>query len=117
MKITSAQLSPRALQHSLSGVVVRATKNGIVIQKWPKKRGASMHPIQKHYAIRFGFAARMAANPEPLSLLTAMEMAKGTEQVPRDILTMAALGVYYEPIGPDGQQWGHVPGPLYDPAL
>lgn len=60
----------------------------------------------------------MAANPTGPDLATAIHMAKGTEQVPRDILTMAAMARYYTFVAPDGSTWGPLPGPtVHNPTL
>lgn len=92
-------------------VVFRSTRWGAVAQAGPRRRKASWSARQEQYRARFAFAARMAAAPFVLDYKTAVEMAKGTEQVPRDILTMAATGTYYILVNEDGSEWGHVPNP------
>lgn len=113
MKIKSAQLSPYTLSHMLKGVVVVADpKRGVIIRSRPtRKKPRTL--LQKQYSRRFGFAGAMASNSEVMQLQTAIEMSKGTEQVPRDILTMAALGNYYILLNQDGTEWDHVEGPVY----
>lgn len=117
MKITSAQADPDALPHGLKNVQVRATRWGVVIQAKPRKGNRSWSPLQKQQRIRFGLAARMASDPHSLDLRTAMEMAKGTQQVPRDILTMAAQGRYYFIANPDGTAWRTTERPFSDDPL
>lgn len=46
----------------------------------------------------------MAANPVPMEYVTAEYLAQGTEQVPRDLLTGAALGRFYIVQRPDGTE-------------
>lgn len=113
MKFDSAQLTPDALALYRRSIMIRATKHGVVGQSYPRAPRKEGSLLQKQYRTRFGLAARMASNPEPLQYLTAVELAKGTEQVPRDILTMAALGNYYIIVNPDGSEWGHVEGPVF----
>lgn len=116
MKLWPANADPDAIPHGLKDVQVRATKRwGIIAQTRPQRQPRSTQ-LQKQYRTRFGLAGRMAANPGSLDLLTAIEMARGTEQVPRDILTMAALGAYYLIVNPDGTTWRRPEKPvLTDP--
>lgn len=113
MKIKSGQLTPDTLPHLLRNVVYRATPDGVVIQSRPRPPVNGWSLLQKQYRTRFAFAARMASSAVYLDLETAREMSKGTEQTPRDILTMACLGQYYFFQFPDGSESGHVPGPIY----
>lgn len=113
-KVDLGPVAPRALPSVRGAFYIRDTRWGPRAQAWPKPR-KNWSLLQKQYRTRFAFAARMAATPYPLDYQTAVEMAKGTEQVPRDILTMAALGQYYEIVGPDGIPWGHVEGPIAQP--
>lgn len=115
MKIDSGQLSPRQLASLLKGVNVRATRHGVVIQKWPRGRGGKATERERQNRARFGLAARMASNPIWLDRGTAEEMAKGTQQVPRDILTMAAMGNYYVIRRPDGTIYERLQSPIYVP--
>lgn len=111
MKIKFAPLGSKALTTTLAGAYLRDTKHGPVVQQKPTHNVGLKTPIARAWQTRFGFAARMASSAGYLDYATAVEMAKGTEQVPRDILTMAALGTYYQIIDPDGFRWGHVWGP------
>lgn len=112
MKLDPAQLDPRALPHLVKTLNVRATKWGIVVQRRPRPGSRKFSKLQRQWQTAFGIAARMASSPHPIEYQTAIEMAKGTQQTPRDILTMAALGSYYVVRHPDGTEWPKVPGPI-----
>ena len=117
MKIKYAPLDPNALTTVLGGSYIRNTKHGIVIQRKPSHNKGLNSPVAKAWQTRFGFAATMASSATSMEYETAFEMSKGTEQVPRDILTMAALGDYYLITNPDGWQWPKNPSPiLFDRA-
>lgn len=104
-KIILGNLVPRAASITGGRFYVRDTKYGPVAQGAPNQPKHRNNATVQWWREQFAIAARMASTPEPLSMLTAIEMAKGTEQVPRDILMMCAYGTYYEIFGPDGQQW------------
>lgn len=74
----------------------------IVAKKWKRKRGRALQGYDGYRQLQFGIAAYWASHVEPLQYETAVEMAKGTQQVPRDILMMAMMGTYYEFLMPDG---------------
>lgn len=101
-KVKLANLDPRAFLEVRGSIMLSDTKHGPVVSKWPKKRGKAKTGYDFYRQTEFGAIAKWAANPLDLDLGTAIEMAKGTEQVPRDILMMAMMGLYYVPIGPDG---------------
>lgn len=52
----------------------------------------------------FSLAARWASNPEPMAYQTAIEMAKNTEYIPRDIIMMCSMGTYYTIVRPNGEE-------------
>lgn len=79
--------------------------HGAVMAKWPRKRGRAKQGYDLYRQLEFGQMAKWAANPLDLDLATAVEMAKGTEQVPRDIMMMAMQGGYYEIVSPEGIVW------------
>lgn len=81
---------------------IAATAHGAVAKTWPKKRGKAKSGYDFYRQKEFGWAAKYASTPFDLDYFTAFEMAKGTEQVPRDILMMASMGYYYELVYPDG---------------
>lgn len=104
-KIVLGNLVPTAASITGGRFYVRDTKYGPVAQAAPRQPKQRNNSAVQWWREQFAIAARMASTPEPLSMLTAIEMAKGTEQVPRDILMMCAYGTYYEIFGPDGAQW------------
>lgn len=95
MIIKSAAVSPDQIPTGLSGVYARATRWGLVIQAKPKKGGRRKTQNEKDFIKRFSIAGVMASNMQAKEMETAIEMSRGTEQVPRDICTMACLGRYY----------------------
>lgn len=104
MKIKLANLSPRAFAQARGKFVIRDTIHGPIAQAWPKKQNGRGTILQQQFRQRFAFAGQMASNPTPLELQTAQFLSKGTDQVPRDLLTMAALAEYYIFQWPDGRQ-------------
>lgn len=114
-KITLGNLAPRSFPASKGKFVLRDTAQGPVVQSTPRRSPDSWSELQRHYRIRFGLAAYYAANPFWSDLATAIHMSEGTEQTPRDILTMAALGTYYIIRSRAGQQWQSSPNPVYPP--
>lgn len=76
------------------------------VQAWPRKRGKKGSPGKIWQQLKFGAIGRMAANAEAMSTLTAYEMTKGTQQVPRDFLQWCATGRAYLLVNPDGTEWG-----------
>lgn len=104
VKVTLGNTDPSAFAQLRGRVYVRLTKHGPVVQAWPRKRGRAKSGYDYYRQAEFGIAAKWAANPGPLDLYTATEMAKGTLQVPRDILQMAMYGYYYVFILPDGRE-------------
>ena len=82
---------------------IAATPHGAVAKAWPRKRGKAKSGYDFYRQQEFGLAAQYASSPLDLDLFTATEMAKGTEQVPRDILQMALYGYYYTLVFPDGR--------------
>lgn len=109
--IERGELDPRTLAFAGGPVVVKQWKNLVVAQSRPGLPVRGWTALQRHWRIRFGLAAKMAASPVQLDYMTAFEMAKGTEQVPRDILTAAALGRYYILTNEDGTEWQPIAAP------
>lgn len=114
MKITPAQADPDALPYRNRDVVFRATRWGVVVQSKPRHWKNPPSKLQRQYRARFAWAAKFAADPNPLDYRLALAASKGTEQVARDILTMCALGRYWTFVNPDGTEWGHVEGPVWE---
>lgn len=77
----------------------------IHVQAWPKGRGKGGSPGKRYTEMKFAHQGRMAANMEAMQTLTAYEMTKDTQQVPRDFLMWCIQGRAYEIVTPDGQVW------------
>lgn len=112
MKVDLGNLDPSAFPSARGAFYVRNTKWGPRAQAWPKPGRHGKTSLQQQFRTRFGFAAKMAATPYPVEYDTAAFLSQGTEQVPRDLLTQAALGRFYEIVWPDGTVWDNLTGPL-----
>jgi len=112
VKIVLGTIDPRALTSSLGSIVVRDTKHGPVVASKGYPRKSTETEAQREHRKRFAFAAIMAASPTSTEFQTAKHLSEGTEQVPRDLLTMAALGTFYEFYWPDGTQLERNPGAI-----
>jgi hypothetical protein len=108
-KITELDLAKLNARHFKRAFYVKRTMQGLAVQAMPKpyKRPA----ISIEWNTRFGIAARMASNAISIELASAIGLSKGTTQVPRDLLTMAATGRLWQIEMPDGSILGHVEGP------
>lgn len=104
-KVRPLQNAPRTAYGTRGVYVLSGTKHGIVASKWPKPRGKATQGYDFYRQTEFGLVASMVASPNPYDYGTAVEMAKGTEQVPRDILMMAAMGTYYRFQFKNGDIW------------
>lgn len=104
-KVKLANVSPRAFSEARGRLMLMIGPHGAVMAKWPRKRGKAKQGYDLYRQLEFGAMAKWAASPLDLDLGTAVEMAKGTEQVPRDILMMAMQGGYYEIVSPEGIVW------------
>lgn len=103
VKIRKADLDPKAFTHTLKGFYLKTWMGRTVVAKSPKG-GKRDHPASVWNRQQFAIAARMAASPLWLDQMCAMNWSNGTEQVPRDILVMAAYGNYVSLILPDGRE-------------
>lgn len=101
-KVDLANIPPDAWPRVRGAFLVKAGIYGPYAAKWPRKAGPPKTPAQQFTSAQFGIAARMAANSEPVQFETAREMTKGTDWLPRDLLTLAAYGKAYELFAPDG---------------
>ena len=95
-KITEASLVPDATPGRKNGFVVRRTRQGPVAAAWPPKAGKWNTPGDFYRQQEFGLVARMVSNPNPLDLMSAINVSKDSDQVPRDLLMMAAYGTLYD---------------------
>lgn len=75
------------------------------VQAWPKGRGKGGSPGKRYTEMKFAAQGRMAASMEAMCTLTAYEMTKDTQQVPRDFLMWCIQGRAYELVNPDGTVW------------
>lgn len=114
MKVTIDPLNPDALARHRGSFLTVSGRRGPHIQKWPGKRTTPFTTRDREWQTRFGFAASMASLPVSMEYLTAVTHSKGSEQVPRDLLTSSYMGRLYVLIGPNGQQWTEVVGPVLD---
>lgn len=103
-KIVAADLQPYSETRAKGRVLVRQTKNGLVASKWPRKRGKAAKGWKFYQQREFAIAAQYAATSHPLDVGTSEQMAKGTEQISRDVRQMAVMGTYYEIVFADGRK-------------
>ena len=85
--------------------VIRNTKYGPVMQKWPKKRPEKKSPGAIYAENRWAMACTWASAPDAGQLDSAIVFAKGTMNVPRDFLTMNAYGTHTRFYFDDGTEW------------
>lgn len=86
----------QAPRSSKGAYAVHVTKRGIVVKKWPRKRGPSTTGYDMWRQQELAWAGSWATNPEPISLVSAIALAKNTDYVPRDILLLAMFGLLFE---------------------
>lgn len=98
-RVRTSKGTPDATPRIRGHFITRVTKHGLIAQKWPRKRGPARTPGERYHQAEFALAATQASDPEPLMYQTAIELAKGSDQVPRDLIMMATYGLYYR-IGP-----------------
>jgi len=122
-KILPANLAPDALPRIRGVFLTRISRGVIIAQSWPRPRGKIKNSRVAFTSEQFARAAVMAANPEPISLITAQISTKGSDWMPRDLLVRAAFGKAYEislPTGGQATQNSHAPPPpggtLWTPA-
>lgn len=96
---------PRAPTNIRGALVFRLTKDGIVVAKWPRKRGRAREGSQLYRQLEFGKAAYIAAHPNPIDQATAYDQVAGTTNITRDHLQMAAMGSFWTIIDEDGNEW------------
>lgn len=105
-KVVPGPLTLGAIARARGIFYIKASPSGAVAVKWPRKRpGGPKTPYDFYRQTEFAYAARWASSPEPLAQQTAIEMTKGTQQVPRDFLMMCSYGTAYELVNPDGSVW------------
>lgn len=117
--IDPGNLAPHAMIRARGVVLTRYWRGLWVVQKWPEKRGPPKTWNQFYTSEQFRYAGKMSANPEPMSLATAIFFTAGSHYLPRDVLTMAAYGKFMEVTLPDGtvaRQAYHGPPAIEPPA-
>lgn len=97
-------LTQDAVARSTGSLNTARTRWGAVFKKWPRKRGKATSGYDFYKQTEFALVASWAANPEPIAYQTAIELAKGTDLVPRDMLMRASYGTLYTIIRPDGTE-------------
>lgn len=92
VKVSPANIDPSARLFARGAFYIRQTKWGWIAQKWPTPRGKPKRPYDFYRQTEFGIASRWVASPFASEYDNAKELAKGSPQVWRDILVMAAFG-------------------------
>ena len=100
--VKPASLAPDTLPRVRGVFFIRPWRGIHVASKWPRKRGTPKAWKQYFTSQQFALAAKMAANPEPMSYETARFLSQRSHYIPRDLLTMVALGTFYTVELPDG---------------
>lgn len=101
-KISEGTLQPDVATSKKLGVVFNRTKNGTVVQAWPRKRGRAKEGYDLYRQLEFGLVARNTAYCDATTRQTAEGIAQGSDQVWRDILQMAMMGTLITITGGDG---------------
>jgi hypothetical protein len=85
------------------GLILTRNWRGLwIVAAWPRKRGPPTTWRQYWTVQQFSYAGKMAANAEPISYETARFLTQDSDWLPRDVLTMVAVGKFYEVYLPDG---------------
>jgi hypothetical protein len=105
VKVEDAPQDPDAPVRAPGFYYVRTWKGRTIIQTWPKKGARKVTQQEWWWRAQFGLAGRMAANALSLDYQTAKFLTQGTTMVPRDALTAAIYGRFFELEGPGDTQW------------
>lgn len=120
-KVILDNVTPDAFPRIRGRFLTHPIRGQIIARGWPKKRGDNQHPNSQWTAKQFAYVGQMTANAFPLDWQTAIYMTKGTDWVPRDLLTRAAFGTAYEVTLAGGDPWPVVPKspppPRRDPVM
>ena len=95
-KLKLGNLDPGATTRSVGNFLTIFRNGEPYAQKWPRKRGKAKTPYDFYKQTEFGIVAREASSPEPVAYVSAIQLAYGTSNVPRDILMMGAYGTLYK---------------------
>jgi hypothetical protein len=109
MKIKGAWLAPSAPPVLRGRALARDTKQGTVVQKWPRTGIRDNTQDGQFLRDQFAVASKMASDVTSLDRETAENFVKGTTMVYRDALIAAIYGRLYQIVGPDGVPWNVVP--------
>ncbi len=91
---------------SYRGRVMIDTVRGVIrVRKWPKKRGRPKSALQRWWNDWFKQANLLAKYADPMSLVAAKEMTKGTGLYPRDVLLKAMRGRLHWWADETGWKW------------
>jgi len=101
-KARTAQLALQAATQTRGGMSFRNTKNGVVMQKWPKGRGRAVSPYRWYVEQEFIIAAQWASSPSSIDRETAEGLTDGSLWIWRDALMSAAYGRFITIVNPDG---------------
>lgn len=103
-KIFPGPLAPPSVPRVRGQIITNVRQDGTLqVQKWPRKRGKAREGYDLYRQLEFRLVASWASNPEPIALQTAMELADGSDNVPRDLIMMASYGTLYEIRRENGQ--------------
>lgn len=115
-KIRINSLSPDALPQQRGRVSIQMRANGPVATRWPRKRPGEKTPSQTWAMQMFASASYLASKAGHLDYETAKFLCRGTTNVPRDLLTAAALGTLYVIRNLDGTEWKNGNHPYVPPS-
>lgn len=101
VKIQRGDLDRKAFSHTLKGFYLKTWLGRTIVARSPRY-GPRNNRNSVWWRNQFTIAARMAASPIWLDYEAALGLSRGTEQVPRDILMMAAYGDLFSIELPDG---------------
>lgn len=105
MKLEPDPLVPDQYVTVRGVVYVRQTRWGAVAQAWPRPGPRGNSAGQKWRRAEFGLVAASLSNRRSTEYETAVNLAKGTNFVPRDILMMTQMGTFYEIVDETGKVW------------
>lgn len=101
-KIVPDPLAPDVIPRIRGVMLAQPTRAGVAVRAWPRAHGPARTAKEHYLREQFRMAARMAANPEPMSLATAIAHTADSNFLPRDLLVRAAYGKAYQVLLPDG---------------
>lgn len=105
MKITKPQQQLGAPVRVPGQYYIVSGRNGLIVKKWPRKRGRNSSAAQTYKEWEFGLAAREASSPDGGLLGAAISYADGSLMLPRDFLIQSAYGTHTRIYFEDGSEW------------